>query len=154
MKDAVKDWRDILLAFRVKVDKKYSKSLVGSGSGNWVKDASKKVIWLKEKEDILDLKRKLRLASDTITILTLAAIGYVSVHLLGVGNLTGCRKSNRLAESNIACRVQAVHCLLEQSKKLAEEHVTQLKIIDKEIELHSKTSDLILGNVKSCIMIL
>jgi hypothetical protein len=45
----VKDWRDILLAFRVKVDKKYRTSLGFGGSGNWVKDASKRVAWLRER---------------------------------------------------------------------------------------------------------
>ena len=63
-----------------------------------------------------------------------------------------CRKSNRLAESTMAFRVQAVHCLLQESKKLAEEHVAQLKAIDEKIEIQSKTSDLILSNVKSGIV--
>jgi hypothetical protein len=78
-KDAVKDWRDILLALRVKLDKKYGKSLVAGGSGNWMRDAGKKIVWLKEKEDILDLRRKLGSASDTITMLTLAAMGFVII---------------------------------------------------------------------------
>jgi hypothetical protein len=144
----VKDWRNILLAFRVKVDKKYGTTLGANGSGNWMKDAGKRVIWLKEKEDILDLRRKLGSASDTITMLTLAAMGFVTIHLLGRRMLTSRRKSNRLAESTMAFRVQAVHCLLEESKKLAEEHVAQLKAIDEKIEMQSKTSGLILSNVK------
>jgi hypothetical protein len=78
-KDAVKYWGSILLAFRRKVDKKYCPSLSAGGSGNWLKDASKKVVWLKEKEDILDLRRKLHSASDTIMILTLAAMGSVAI---------------------------------------------------------------------------
>lgn len=77
--DVTKDWLDTLRAFQEKVDRKYGRCLAGSGSGNWVKDASKKVLWLKEKEDILDLKRKLSSASDTITMLTLAAIGFVII---------------------------------------------------------------------------
>lgn len=78
-KDAVKDWGGTLLAFRRKVDKKYGTSLSAVGSGNWLKDASKKVVWLKEKEDILDLRRKLHSASDTIMMLTLAALGFVAI---------------------------------------------------------------------------
>lgn len=75
----MKDWLDTLRAFQEKVDKKYGTSLRVSGSGNWAKDVSKKLIWLKEKEDILDLRRKLNSASDTITMLTLAAIGFVAI---------------------------------------------------------------------------
>lgn len=67
-----------MLAFRVKVDKKYGMSLARSGSENWVKDTSNKVIWLKEEEGILDLRRNLGSASDTITMLTLAAMGLVN----------------------------------------------------------------------------
>jgi len=63
--------------------------------------------------------------------------------------LTYRSKSNKLAESVIEGRVHAVQCLLEESKKLIEEHVAQLKIINKEIEIQSKTSDLILSNVES-----
>ena len=75
----MKDWRDILLAFRVKVDKKYGASLGNSGSGSWVKDTGKKLAWLNEKDDILDLRRKLGSASDSITMLTLAAMGFVAI---------------------------------------------------------------------------
>jgi hypothetical protein len=82
--DIAKDWLDTLRAFQEKVDKKYGRSLAASGSGNRVKDASKKVLWLKEKEDILDLRRKLSSASDTITMLTLAAMGCVTVPSGGV----------------------------------------------------------------------
>lgn len=73
--EAIKDWRDILLAFRLKVDKKYGTHLSAGGSGNWLKDASKKVMWLKEKEDVLELRRKLHMASDTLMMLILAAMG-------------------------------------------------------------------------------
>ena len=151
-KDAAKDWRDTLLAFRGNVDRKYGTSLAGSGSGNWVKDASKKVIWLKKKEDILDLRRELGSASDAITMLTLAAMGFVTIFFCERRMLTCSRTSNKLAESAMEGRVHAVHCLLEESKKLAEEHVAQLKIIDEKIEMQSKTSDLILSNVKSGIV--
>lgn len=69
----------------MKIDKKYGTSLGARGSGSWVKDAGKRVVWLKEKEDILDLRRKLGSASDTITMLTLAAMGFVLSFDMGVG---------------------------------------------------------------------
>ncbi|KAE9373748.1 hypothetical protein N431DRAFT_338810 [Stipitochalara longipes BDJ] len=134
--DVTKDWLDTLRVFQEKIDKKYGRCLAGSGSGNWVKDASKKVLWLKEKEDILELRRKLSSASDTITMLTLAAMA----------------KSNKLAEGEIKFRVRVVHLMLEDAKTHAEEHATQLKAIDDKIEVQSKTSDLILSNVKSGIV--
>lgn len=76
-KNAIKDWRDILQAFKLKFDNKYGKSLCAGGSGSRIKDVSKKVLWLKEKDDILDLRRKLQTASDTITMLILATVGFV-----------------------------------------------------------------------------
>ncbi len=69
-REAIKDWRDTLLAFRLKVDKKYGTRLSAGGSGAWVKDASNKLKWLREKEDVL-----LHSASDTLTLLILAAMG-------------------------------------------------------------------------------
>jgi hypothetical protein len=150
----VKDWRDTLLAFRAKVDKKYGESLGVGGSGNWIKDEGKKIVWLKEKEYVLDLRRKLGSASDTITMLTLAAMGFVAVSCCGDGVLTSSRKSNRLAETKMECRVQAVHCLLQESKTLVEEQIAQLKMLDEKMEFQSKTTDLILSNVKSGIMTL
>jgi hypothetical protein len=74
-KDIVKEFRETLLAFRLKVDKRYGTSLAAGSSGNWAKDVAKKVGWLKEKGDILELRGKLQMASDTITILVLAAMG-------------------------------------------------------------------------------
>lgn len=74
-KDTVKEFRETLLAFRLKVDKRYGTSLAAGRSGNWAKDAAKKVGWLKEKEDVLELRRKLQMASDTIMMLVLAAMG-------------------------------------------------------------------------------
>jgi hypothetical protein len=148
----VKDWLDILVAFRAKVDKKYGTSLGVGGSGNWIKDAGKKVVWLKEKGDILDLRRKLSSASDTITMVTLAAMGFVVILFCERTMLTYSRKSNRLAESTMASRVRAVLWMLDESKKLAEDHVARLKLINEKIEKQSKTSDLILSNVKSGIM--
>jgi hypothetical protein len=63
--------------------------------------------------------------------------------------LTRSRKSNKLAEGEIKFRVRVVHLMLEDAKKRAEEQVTQLKAIDEKIQAQSKTSDLILSNVKS-----
>jgi len=77
--DITKDWLDTLRAFQEKVGRKYGRCLADSASGNWVKDASKKVLWLKEKDDILELRRKLSSASETITMLTLAAMGFVTI---------------------------------------------------------------------------
>ncbi|KAF4615625.1 hypothetical protein G7Y89_g15282 [Cudoniella acicularis] len=99
-RNVVKDWRDILLVFRLKVDKKYGTSLSPGGCGNWLKDASKKVVWLKEKEDILELRRKLQMASDTITMLCLAAMG----------------KSNRLDSSAQKVRAKTSDMILSRVK--------------------------------------
>ena len=74
-KQVVKDCRETLHAFRLRIDKEYCTSLGIGGSGNWLKDASKKVIWVKEKEDILELRQKLQVAGDMITMLSLAAMG-------------------------------------------------------------------------------
>jgi hypothetical protein len=78
-KDTVRDWRAKISAFRAKVGKKYGTSFGVNGSGSWVKDTTKRVVWVKEKEDILDLRRNLAAASDTITTLTLAAMGSVFI---------------------------------------------------------------------------
>ena len=78
-RDAVKDLRATLLAFRLKIDKKYGTSLCAAGSGKWLKDASKKVLWLKEKEDVLELRRRLHLAIGTLTVLILAAMEWVVI---------------------------------------------------------------------------
>jgi hypothetical protein len=74
-KQVVEDCRETLLAFRLRIDKEYCASLGLGGSGNRLKDAAKKVIWVKEKEDILELRQKLQIAGDTITMLSLAAMG-------------------------------------------------------------------------------
>ena len=66
--------------------------------------------------------------------------------------LTRDSKSNKLAEGDIKFRVRAVHLMLEDAKKRAEQQAVQLKAIDEKIEVQSKTSDLILSNVKSSIV--
>ena len=60
-----------------------------------------------------------------------------------------CRESNRLAQSTISFRVQVAYNVLRKSKTLAEEHLAQLKKLHKKMEMQSKTSNLILTNVKS-----
>jgi hypothetical protein len=66
--------------------------------------------------------------------------------------LTRDRKSNKLAEGEIKFRVRVVHLMLEDAKKRVEQQAAQLKVIDEKIEAQSKTSDLILSNVKSSIV--
>lgn len=73
-KDIVNNYRQILLDFRLKVDKKYGASLAVGGSGSSFKDAVKKSLWLKEKEDVLELRRKLATGTDAIMMLVLAAM--------------------------------------------------------------------------------
>jgi hypothetical protein len=90
-------------------------------------------------------------ASDTITLVTLATIRFVVILICDGAILTNSRKSNRLAESSMASRVQTVLCMLDESKTIAEDHVSQLKLVDEKIENQSKASDLILSNVKSGI---
>jgi len=55
------------------LDKKYAASLKPGRNKNWMKDASKKVVWMREKEDVLELRRKLYTFSDTLKILSNAA---------------------------------------------------------------------------------
>ena len=76
-KDVIEHWRQDLLDFQSKINKKYATSLCEDGSGSWIKDTSKKVMWLKEKEDIIELRRKLHIFSDTIMLLSDAAQKYV-----------------------------------------------------------------------------
>lgn len=150
-KEAIKDWKDTLLAFRLKIDKKYGTNLCAGGSGNWLKDASKKVKWLTEKEDILELRRKLHSASDTLTMSILAAMGSVIFDHFSRNTLIwlGDRKSNRLTSSAQAVRVELVHGLLQDSIKQAEEQMAQLKLMDKKLDSQATTSSMILTTVKS-----
>ena len=50
--------------------------LAPSGSGNWFKDVGQKILCIKEKEEVAELKRKLESSTQKITFLTLAAVGY------------------------------------------------------------------------------
>lgn len=74
-KDIVHNYRQILLEFRLNIDEKYGTSLVLGGSGNWFKDVAKKGLWLGEKEDVLELRRKLSTGTNAIIMLALAAMG-------------------------------------------------------------------------------
>lgn len=133
----------------MKLDKKYGTNLIEGGSGNWVKDMGMKFVWLKEKRDILELRSKLSTASNTISVLMLAAMGFVIILVHEKAILTYNRKSNRLAESITTRRVQAVLCLLDESKKATDDSVAQLKLIVEDIQQQSKTSNLILSHVRS-----
>jgi len=66
--------------------------------------------------------------------------------------LTCNRKSNKLAEDEIKFRVRVVNLMLEDAKKRAEKQAAQLKVIYEKVEMQSKTSDLILSNVKGSIV--
>lgn len=61
------------------------------------------------------------------------------------------RKSSKLAETEQAFRVKAVHFLLQESLRIAEEHLNQLMIVNQKIDAHTQTSDLILSTVKKGI---
>jgi len=78
-KDGLTDWRDAILKFQLKFEKSYGTSLQAGGSGKWIRDAAKKVQWLKEKDDIVELRRKIQSASGMIILLVLAAMGYVAL---------------------------------------------------------------------------
>ncbi|CZR62688.1 uncharacterized protein PAC_12585 [Phialocephala subalpina] len=161
IKDTIGDWREILFDFRTKIEKKYGRRLgLGEperrGAVKWLRDAPKKVSWLTEREDIVELRTKLQGASGTITMLAIAAMEYVrcapnkfmfmkeEAYSLG-------RKSNRLTNSQHEGRVKIVHSLLERAVTMAEEQVSQLKIMDSKLEAQNKTSELILSTVKSGI---
>ncbi|KAE8441910.1 hypothetical protein EG329_004168 [Mollisiaceae sp. DMI_Dod_QoI] len=73
------------------------------------------------------------MASDTITMLCLAAMG----------------KSNKLNHSAQRLRVELVHGLLQESIRHAEEQMAQLKTMEERIVCQAKTSDKILSTVKS-----
>jgi hypothetical protein len=58
------------------------------------------------------------------------------------------RKSNTLAETKQAFRVEAVHCLLQESLRRAEEQFNQLAIVNRKIDAQAEASELILSTVK------
>jgi len=79
IRETAQDWRDVLLEFQLKVNKKYGTSLCPGGTGNIIKDAAKKFRWLTEKEDIENLCKRLQSGSQTITLLTIATMRYVTL---------------------------------------------------------------------------
>jgi hypothetical protein len=58
------------------------------------------------------------------------------------------RKSNKLAETKQVFRAQLVYCLLQESLRHSEEQFNQLIIIDRKMDAHAETSELILSTVK------
>jgi hypothetical protein len=75
MKDIAEDYRQILLNFRLNIEKKYSTSLAPGGSGSRFGVAVKKILGLTEKEDVSELRRKLSAGTNAIMMLVLAAMG-------------------------------------------------------------------------------
>lgn len=73
---AVQDCRETLLRFKDNIEQKYGSSLGSYGAKHWVKDASKKLIWLREREDVESLRKQLETSSESIIMLTLVAVGY------------------------------------------------------------------------------
>ena len=72
---AIKQCQECLHSFSNNVAQTYDISLGVGSSSNWLKSTSKKILWLKEKEDIAELRNKLQVGSNAIMIFTLAAIG-------------------------------------------------------------------------------
>lgn len=71
----VRDSREELLKFQEKIDRRYGTSLCSGGSGRWLKDSSRKFGWLREKEDVGELRRKLQMDCGIIHMFCNAAIG-------------------------------------------------------------------------------
>jgi hypothetical protein len=73
--ETVKDCHDLLNSFSTKIRQKYDISLGGKGdSSSWVKTATKKTLWLREKEDVAELRARLQTGSNAIMLFTLAAM--------------------------------------------------------------------------------
>ncbi len=143
------EWKDTLEAFRKQVDRKYGATLCAGGSGSWIKDASKKISWTTEKEDILELRRKLQTGSDAITMLVLAAMQYVCCCCISGDILMMFRKSNRLDSATQERRVKGVHSLLQEAMKNGEEQTKLLKVVNGKIDEQAQKSNMILTTVKS-----
>lgn len=73
VEDGVKQWRQELLDFQAKYYNKYDTSLGVAGSGNRLKNTLKKLVFLREKEEIQEMWRKLHTFSDILVHLSLAA---------------------------------------------------------------------------------
>lgn len=73
-REVIGEWKETLCGFQGKLERKYGKSLgTDGGSGNWVRDAGRKVAWLREKEEVGELRAKLHTFSDTMMMLSDAA---------------------------------------------------------------------------------
>jgi hypothetical protein len=89
IRDTAKDWRDVLLEFQVKVNKRYGASLCAGGSQSRIKDTANKFRWLTEKEDIANLRSRLQSGSQTVTMLTVTAMKYAAFNRKDIGELIG-----------------------------------------------------------------
>ncbi|CZR54355.1 uncharacterized protein PAC_04239 [Phialocephala subalpina] len=132
-KAAVQDCRETLLRFKDSIERKYGLSLDSSGPKHWVKDTSKKLFWMKEREDIEALRKKLQMSSESIIMPTLVAV----------------RTSSRLDNSKQEQRIQAVHCLLQDTIELQKETNNQLGTITRRLDAQAESTLLLLENVKN-----
>lgn len=73
-KAAVQDCRETLLKFKDNIEQKYGPSLDSSGSRNWVKDTTKKLLWTKGRKEIEALRKQSQASSESIIMLTLVAV--------------------------------------------------------------------------------
>jgi len=62
-----------------------------------------------------------------------------------------CRKSDRLAEKDQAFRIQAVNHLLQESVKLAEKQISELKSINDKIDSQARISTVMMSYLRSGI---
>lgn len=77
----VENWQNELLGFRAKFEAKYSRSFDRPkymGIKEWLRDIPSKFYWLTEKEDIVELRRRLLSASSTIAKLVLEAVADIT----------------------------------------------------------------------------
>lgn len=74
--EVVLDCQAAFNEFRDKFDRKYGSTLGADGAAGRFKTAGKKIMWLKEKEDIFQLKSRLQTSCGSISVLLSTAIGY------------------------------------------------------------------------------
>lgn len=72
----IKDCQQVLDLFQKTLKEKYSSSLGGGECSNWTKSTSKKILWLGEKGKIAELRSRLQISTNAISMFTFAAIGY------------------------------------------------------------------------------
>jgi len=73
--EIARDSQVMLNAFREKVDRKYGSTLGVQNSPTKFKAAAKKIGWIREKEEIAELKAKLQASINSIALLIAAAVG-------------------------------------------------------------------------------